>query len=209
MATESITRPVYQKIAIDLANRIVGGDFSVGDKLHGRSLLSSQYNVSPETIRRAIAILSDMEIVEVTKGSGIRIKSVDNCIRFIDKFKDIDSMMSLRKEIENLRESRAEIERKIDNVVNELVDYSSRFSKSNPFTPFEFEIYDNLEVVGKSISETKFWQNTGATIISIRRDGKLILSPGPYAVFKENDTIIAIGDESTYYRVRKFLYKEV
>lgn len=205
---ESIVKPVYQKIAIDIANRIVNGDITVGGKLYGRSVLASKYNVSPETIRRAIAILSDMGIVDVVKGSGITIKSVDNCLKFIDKYKEIDSMQSLKREVENLIHEKNEYEKKINNVINELVDYSSRFSKSNPFTPFEFDLYNDMEIVGKNISETKFWQNTGATIIAIRRGEKLILSPGPYATFQDKDTIIAIGDESSYYRLRKFLYKE-
>lgn len=208
MGNESIIKPVYQKIAIDIANRIVAGDFAVGDKLYGRSSLASQYNVSPETIRRATILLSDMGIVKVTKGSGIIVESVDNSLKFIDKFKDIDSLTSLKKEITDLMIKKNEIEKSMDNVINELIDYSNRFNKSNPFVPFEFEIYAGLHIVGKAISEVKFWQHTGATIIAIRRNGKLILSPGPYTVFLENDVFIAIGDESTYYRTKKFLYEE-
>ncbi|MDF2504481.1 MULTISPECIES: TrkA C-terminal domain-containing protein [Clostridium] len=206
MSSESIVKPVYQKIAIDIANRIVARDFNVGDKLYGRSSLASQYNVSPETIRRATILLSDMGIVKVTKGSGIIIESVDNCLKFIDKFKDIDSMTSLKKEITGLMAKRRQLDKSMENITNELIDYSNRFNKSNPFTPFEFEIYAGLHIIGKAISEVKFWQNTGATIIAIRRNGKLILSPGPYTVFMENDVFIAIGDESTYYRTKKFLY---
>ena len=97
MPNSSTLKPIYQKIAIDIANRIVSGDLSIGDKLYGRSSLASQYNVSPETVRRSISLLSDMDIVKVTKGSGIVINSVDNCLKFIDKFKDIDSISSLKK----------------------------------------------------------------------------------------------------------------
>ncbi|AAK80794.1 K+/H+ antiporter YhaU regulatory subunit KhtT [Clostridium acetobutylicum] len=206
--SQHITKPVYQKIAIDIANRIVSGDFSVGMKLYGRSHLASQYKVSPETIRRAVAILNDMDIVKVEKGNGIIIESMDKCLEFIKKYKDTNSLTSLKAEIEELINSRNELEKRIDSITNELIDYSSRFSKTNPFIPFEFKIYDNLDVVGKRISETKFWQNTGATIIGIRRQGELILSPGPYATFKNNDVFIAIGDEGSYYRIKNFLYDD-
>ncbi|PJI10414.1 MULTISPECIES: TrkA C-terminal domain-containing protein [Clostridium] len=206
---QNITKPVYQKIAIDIANRIISGDFSIGMKLYGRSHLASQYKVSPETVRRAVAILNDMNIVEVEKGKGIIIKSIDNCLEFIDKYKDTNSLTSLRAEMEELINSRNDLEKKINSVTNELIDYSSRFSKTNPFAPFEFKIYSNLHVVGKKISETKFWQNTGATIIAIRRQGELILSPGPYAIFKSNDVFIAIGDEGSYLRIKGFLYNNL
>ena len=41
-----------------------------------------------------------------------------------------------------------------------------------------------MSIIDKTISETKFWQNTGATIIGIRRDDKLMLSPGPNYISK-------------------------
>jgi K+/H+ antiporter YhaU regulatory subunit KhtT len=207
MSEKYVIKPVYQKIAIDIANRIVSGDFSIGDRLHGRSSLAGHYNVSPETIRRAMILLNDMDIVEVTKGSGILIKSVDNCLKFIDKFKDISSMNSFKKEIIELQNEKNALEKKIDGVINEIIDYSNRFASTNPFAPFEFEIQKGLDVIGKTISETKFWQNTSATIIGIRRRGNLILSPGPYAIFEEGDIFIAIGDEESYYRIKKFLYE--
>lgn len=205
MSSQYVMKPVYQKIAIDIANRIVAGDFSIGDKLYGRSSLASHYNVSPETIRRAMILLNDMDIVEVTKGSGIIVKSVDNCLKFIGKFKDIDSMNFLKKEMLELLDEKNILEKKIEGVLNELIDYSNRFTSTNSFIPFEFKIYKGFNIIGKTISECKFWQNTFATIIGIRRRGNLILSPGPYAVFEEDDIFIAIGDEASYYRIKKFI----
>ena len=205
MPNSSTLKPIYQKIAIDIANRIVSGDLAIGDKLYGRSSLASKYNVSPETVRRSISLLSDMDIVKVTKGSGIVINSVVNCLKFIDKFKDIDSISSLKKGIVDLLEKKKELDKTIEYSIDELVDYSSRFKNSNPFIPFEFEIHSEMSIIDKTISQTKFWQNTGATIIGIRRNDKLILSPGPSTVFKDNDIFIVICDENSYYRINDFL----
>lgn len=205
MPNNSTLKPVYQKIAIDIANRIVSGDLSIGDKLYGRSSLASKYNVSPETVRRSVSLLSDMDIVKVTKGSGIVINSVDNCLKFIDKFKDIDSITSLKKGIVDLLEKKKELDRTIEYSIDELVDYSSRFKNSNPFIPFEFEIHSEMNIIGKTIAQTKFWQNTGATIIGIRRNYELLLSPGPKTVFKDNDIFIVICDETSYNRIKEFL----
>lgn len=209
MSSQYITKPVYQKIAIDIANRIAAGDFSVGDKLYGRSTLAGHYNVSPETIRRAIILLNDMNIVEVIKGSGIIIRSVDNCLKFIEKFKEINSINSMKKEILGILEQKNILEKKVEVKINELLDYSNRFARTNPFVPFEFEISGDLNIIGKTISESKFWQNTNATIIAIKRKEKLILSPGPYAVFKEGDIFIVIGEEESYYRIKKFVYGDI
>ncbi|AKA72164.1 TrkA C-terminal domain-containing protein [Clostridium scatologenes] len=208
MSSEYIKKPVYQKISIDIANRILAGDFSAGDKLHGRSSLSSYYNVSPETIRRAIILLNDMDIVEVIKGSGIIIKSVDNCVKFIDKFKDIDSINSSRKEILELIDQKKILEEKIEGKIDELIDYSNRFINTNPFMPYEFKIYKGLNIIGKTVSESKFWQNTGATVVGIRRKGDLILSPGPNAAFQEGDTFLIIAEEDVYGKIKKFIYED-
>jgi len=207
MQNDSHLKPIYQKIAIDIANRIISGDFSIGDKLYGRSSLASQYNVSPETVRRSVSLLSDMDIVKVTKGSGIVINSVDNCLKFIDKFKDIDSISSIKKGIVDLLEKKKELDKNIEYSIDELVDYSSRFKNSNPFIPYEFEIHSEMSIIDETISQTKFWQNTGATIIGIRRDEKLILSPGPSTIFKDNDIFIVICDENSYNRIKAFLHE--
>lgn len=207
MPTNTILKPIYKKIAIDITNRILSGDFSIGDKLYGRSSLASEYNVSPETIRRSVTLLSDMNIVTVTKGSGIVITSVDNCLKFIDKFKDIDSISSIKQNIINLLEKKKELDKNIDCSIDELIDYSSRFKNSNPFIPYEFEIHPEMFVIDKTISETKFWQGTGATIIGIRRNDKLILSPGPHTTFKIKDIFVVICSEGSYYKIKTFLYR--
>ena len=41
--------PIYQKIALDLANKIYTGNIAEGSTLYGRSVLAGKYNVSPET----------------------------------------------------------------------------------------------------------------------------------------------------------------
>lgn len=207
MSEEIIIKPVYQQIAIDIANRIANGEFEVGSKIFGRSTLAGQYNVSPETIRRSMILLEDMNIVEVNQGSGILVKSKEHAYKFVKKFRDIDSMNSLKVEIGNIINEKAKMEEQIQQYINKLIDYSERFKKSNPFAPLEVEIEESCKLIGKSIGEVNFWQHTGATIIGIRRDNKLILSPGPYAVFLKNDIFIMIGEESTYERVHNYLNK--
>lgn len=205
MVEESVVKPVYQQIAIDLANRIAQGEFTVGTKIHGRSTLAGQYNVSPETIRRAVILLEDMKIVEVTQGSGILVKSREEAFKFIDKFKNKDSMTSIKKDISRLINERSKVEEQLNSYINKLIDYSERFKNSNPFAPIEVEIPKNFKGIGKTIGEVNFWQNTGVTIIGIRRNNSIILSPGPYATFMEGDIYIMIGDENAYERVAGFL----
>lgn len=206
MPDESIVKPIYQRIAIDIANRIVNDSFLLGDKIHGRSTLAGEYNVSPETIRRSVVLLRDMDIVEVSQGSGIIVKSKDKAYEFIEKFKVIDSISSIKSDIISLLNERKKIEQELNENLDKLINSSERFKNTNPFSPLEIKISKDAEVIGKTISETKFWQETGATVIGIRRENKIILSPGPYAIFLPEDIIIVIGDENSYNRIMCFLY---
>jgi len=205
MKDDCIVRPIYQQIAIDLANRIARGDFVIGTKIQGRSTLAGKYNVSPETVRRAVKLLEDMDIVEVVQGSGIIVNSIDEAYKFIEKFKNKDSMTTIKNDISNILDEKIKLEEQLTSYIDKLIDYSERFENSNPFTPIEFEIQKNPKVIGKTISEVKFWQNTGATIIGIKRGDSLILSPGPYAIFMEGDIFIMIGEEFSFERIKNFL----
>lgn len=205
MVDESIDRPIYQQIAIDIANRIYSGEFDEGTKIFGRSTLAGEYNVSPETIRRAMILLQDTNIVDVSHGSGIEVRSRAAAFEFIEKFKDMNSIKSLKNSISQVIEEKRKLEEDLKVYIDKLVDYSERFKKSNPFAILEIEIPKGSKLLGKNIGEVNFWQNTGATIIGIRRKNRIILSPGPYAEFQENDVFIMVGDEGSYERTKKFI----
>jgi K+/H+ antiporter YhaU regulatory subunit KhtT len=202
---ESIIKPVYQQIAIDIANRIVNGEFILGSKIYGRSTLAGQYGVSPETIRRAVKFLEDMEIVTVKAGSGIIVKSRDEALKFVERFKNIDSMLSLKKRIWNIIKEKNKLDEEVKSCINKFIDYSEHVRKSTPFAPIEVVVPKNSHLVGKTIGESNFWQNTSATIIAIKKDDKIVLSPGPYQDFIVGDTLVMIGDEEAYQRAFKYL----
>lgn len=197
--------PTYERIAIDLANRIYDGKFKVGEKIHGRSTLASEYKVSPETVRRAIKILEDVEIVHSTKGSGIVISSRENAYKYIHRFTNLASIKDLEKEINTLVKDKNKIEEQLLDTVRKIMDYSTKLRHTNPLAPIEVEVFSGCIHIGKTISEVKFWQNTGGTVIGMKRKGELIISPGPYALILEGDVLLIIGDDPTYERVVHFM----
>lgn len=205
MVDEAIDRPIYQQIAIDIANRIYSGEFEEGTRIYGRSTLAGEYNVSPETIRRAMILLQDTNIVDVSHGSGIEVRSRAAALKFIEKFRDMNSIGSLKNNISRVIEDKRKLEEDLKTYIDKLIDYSERFKKSNPFAILEIEIPKSSKLLGKNIAEVNFWQNTGATIIGIRRNNRIILSPGPYAAFREDDVFIMVGDEGSYERINRFI----
>ena len=50
---QAVVPAQYLQIALDLATRIARGELAEGSRIYGRSVMASEYGVSPETIRRA------------------------------------------------------------------------------------------------------------------------------------------------------------
>jgi K+/H+ antiporter YhaU regulatory subunit KhtT len=197
--------PTYERIAIDLANRIYNGKLREGEKIHGRSTLASEYKVSPETVRRAIKILEDVEIVQSTKGSGIIISSRENAFKYINRFSSLESIHDLEKQMNALINEREKLDQQLFDTLRKIRDFSLKLRHTNPLTPIEVEVVQGCSHIGKTISEVMFWQNTGGTVIGIKREGELIISPGPYALILEGDVLLVIGNDIAYDRVHHFM----
>jgi len=201
-----ITNPRYQQIAADVAAKIVDGHYKVGDKIYARSSLASQYGVSSETARRAICVLSDLNIVDTSKGSGVTITSYENAIKFIKQYNDITTINNLKEDIIDSVERQKKEIKFLYGRLSDLIDKTDRFRSVNPFMPFQIEITSATPYINKSVSDINFWHNTSATIIAIGRNDSLLMSPGPYATFQENDIFYFIGDENCIDRVKKYIY---
>ncbi|GEQ19259.1 TrkA C-terminal domain-containing protein [Clostridium butyricum] len=202
----NLSIPTYKKIALDIANKIQLNNILEGDILHGRSTLSSKYNVSPETIRRSMILLEDVEVVKTIKGKGILVLSREKAISFLNRNKSIDSIRSYKTEIDKLLNNRKEIENQLLKSIQGIIDYSSRFNEVNNIIPLEFVVPENCLYIGKTVGEIMFWQNTGATLIAVKRNDELLLSPGPYISLNPNDILIVVGNDNIRNSVPQFLY---
>lgn len=201
-----IDMPKYQKIAIDLAFKIIKQQYKVGEKIYARSSIASQYGVSAETARRAICVLADLDIVDTTKGSGVVIKSYEKATQFVKQYQEIHTINDLKQEIMNsVNRQQKEVET-LYHHLSELIDKTDRFRAINPFVPFEIEITVDTPYLNQSIADINFWHNTGATIIGIKRGDSLLMSPGPYATLLNGDIYYFVGDEDSLEKVRLFLY---
>lgn len=199
------TSSLYRSIAIDIAQRIINGDFVKGTKLSGRTLLASQYNVSPETIRKAIGLLNTEGVVSVSQGKEITVVSVEKAYAFIEHYKSSESIYSLRQEIELLLKQKQELDARFETMLTDIINYSDRLRNLTPYNPIEIEVTEAAHVVGKSISELQMWQHTGATVVAIRRGTEVMISPGPMAKLQTGDRIVLVGDSEVLQRMERYL----
>lgn len=203
--SENYDAPVYAKIALDLAGKIAAGELEEGKRLSGRSLLAGLYRVSPETIRRSIQLLEDMEIVRSHAGSGIAVVSRQQALRYVERHHVMTGIRSIRDEIRQLSKQKADIEAKIGTMIERLEEQADRLQNVRPIYPYEVVVPEGSPLIGKTINDSKFWQNTGATIVAIQRDGDIIYSPGPYAVFTVKDTLFVTGEPGVAERADNYL----
>ena len=201
--------PKYLQIAIDIAYKIMDKTYIEGDKIYARSAIGSQYSVSSETARRAVCVLADWDIVDVKKNSGVIIKSKDNAKNFLNQQQKSQSIGNIRRHILNCVEQQQEESRQLYGYLSELIEKIECYRSTNPFIPFELVITGETPHLNKSIAEINFWQATFATVIAIRRNEALIMSPGPSAAFRLGDTFYFTGDENCQERVQKFMYPNV
>jgi len=193
------------RIAIDLAHRICNDEFKENDKVRGRSTLAGEYNVSPETIRRSMVLLSEAGVVEVRQKSGIFIKSKKNAYNFIQKIATKENISLLRVTLEELIKKKADINKEIKYNIKSLIEYSTQLKYTGLINTFEYEISEDSPAIKKTIAELQFWQNTGATVMGVYRDNELIVSPGPNFAFEKRDVVIFTGTEEVPNRVKRFV----
>ena len=204
MGNAQITIPRYLKIAVDLCARIASGEISEGERLKGRSILASEYNVSPETIRRAMSVLSDKTVVRIVLGSGNIVISKENAIQFVKSFKDDESIDEMRLKLLQTCEKRKSMDDEITSLTRKIIDMY-KYKRTDLISPVEIQLPHHSHVIGKSIGKLEVWHNTGATIIGIIHDNEIIISPGPYYEFTENDKVLIVGDENVVERFNAFI----
>ncbi len=197
--------PVYSQVAFDIATKIASGELEENSKFTGRSLMSTEYGVSQETIRRAFKQLADMEIISVQQNIGATVISKEKAVGYIEKFQTGKDIRSLKAELRALLDERDKVNTRIVQLVDKITDLGDRFKSSDPLRNYEFEILPGSKIIGKSIRELEFWQNTEATIVAIKSGGKINLSPGPNAVFEPYDILVVAGKLDSVDRVKSLI----
>jgi K+/H+ antiporter YhaU regulatory subunit KhtT len=182
----------YQEIAIDIAHAIMMGEYHEGVKIHGRSTLAGRYNVSPETIRRAIAVLQNVGVVMVSQGVGITVTSKAMAEKFVKSFNQKGEIQVFLEDLKSLMDIRRENDIKIESHLNKLQGYADRIM-SRWLDVGEIEIGKTSPAIGKTLRELKVRERTGTTIIAVVRDGFEQFSPEASFVLRGEDVLLAAG----------------
>ena len=198
----------YEQIAIDMAQKIVRGEFRVGQKLSGRSLLAGTYNVSPETIRRSIALLQNIGVVEAITGSGIIIKSAKLAQEYLTEYNERQEVINVRTRINDLLNQRRYLDGELEKELSKLLEFA--FQKSSILQQIEEVLIPaNSWLVGQTIAGTNIRNQTGATVVAINRNGQEIFSPAADLLLEADDLLIIVGTPSSKIMVKELVKRDL
>lgn len=195
----------YTEIAIDIATMIINGEIGEGERVSGRSVLASKYKVSPETIRRAVALLKEYGVVDSSPKSGIKVLSTQKAVKYLNKHQNRTTILDLKNDIAGIITEKNQLEKSLLKKMNHMIEQLTTDRDIGILYPLEIDLPETSSLIGQSIERSRFWHNTSATVVSIRRHDITYLSPGPDWVFEAHDTIVFIGKSNAYSRVIDFI----
>lgn len=145
----------YIKIAVDIATCIARGEYREGQKILGRSSLAGRYSVSPETIRRALAVLEERKIVKLQPGVGVIVSSQVAAEDYLAEYGQHQILEDIQKALNMYLEERRKLDLKITQLTDELLEYTfkmaTRFQRIH-----EFRVETGSPLVGKSLKKRSF-----------------------------------------------------
>jgi len=113
----------YITIAMDIAERVLKGDYIEGQKISGRSTLSGLYNVSPETVRRALTLLQEAGVVRVLPGAGVQVNSVEAARDYLAESGQYKVVKEMQERLTRMVLERNQLNAKIEHLTSELLEY--------------------------------------------------------------------------------------
>lgn len=200
--------PIYAQVAHDMAAKIAAGELEEGTRFTGRSLMGSQYGVSPETIRRALGLLADMGVVVIRQNVGAEVASRQRAAEYVEQSKASGDLRLLRGKLRELIAQRDRLNGEITETFQRVMDLEERFRGSDKLRTYEFPLDTDSPAVGRSLEQLQFRQRTGATVVALLRGEEARLSPGPEAALAAGDILVVACNAGDIERVSRLLREE-
>lgn len=179
-----VSLPRYQQIAVEIAERVVEGRYQVGEKIHARSTLASNFNVSPETARKAINVLVDLEIMEVRHGSGAYVSSKENAQKFVEKYRNVQSVKEIQQEIADSIDRQRQELTNFSELLEALVNQTKQVHDISPFIPYELKITEQALHFRKKYCGTKYLASDWGNCCSNSNRDRVVIIPGTICQIK-------------------------
>lgn len=131
-----------------------------------------------------------MGITEIRENVGSVVLSKARAVEYVEQYQAGSDMSRLKCELRTLIEERDRLNEKITETYRKIFDLSERFRHSDRLRTYEFLLPPESPAAGKDIGTLRFRQQTGATVVAVRRGEEICLSPGPGFSFEPQDILI-------------------
>ncbi len=118
--------PKYESVAMNIASQILQGRYPPGYRLHGRSTLASLYKVSPETIRKAMALLHQHGVVDIKHGSGVQVLSQDAARDYLQSSEEHQELDAIIEDLAALIKQQRVLTERMEHSLRELAAFIRR-----------------------------------------------------------------------------------
>jgi len=190
----------YQSIANEIAKRIVSHQLEEGDKLRGRSMLASEFNVSSETVRKAMRLLANLGVVEVKPRSGIFVVSRRAAEMYVEQYRRQSETYRLFRDTIELLEESERTQRLLQRHIKRLLETSK--NEVFPFDFFTFRLEPTDRHLGSNLKEIQFWNETAGLVLAIEMDGQLYQAPNPKMPLEAGQVLYILGGNEVFQNTR-------
>lgn len=183
----------YQSIAYEIAKRIVANRIKEGDKLRGRSVLAGEFEVSSETIRKAMRLLENLGVVEVKQRSGIYVISRNAAEIYVEQHRKQSESHRLFVDTMNLLKESSKVQNMLESHIKKLLETSK--NDVFPFDFFTIKLNSGDQNINENLKTMAFWQQTHGLVLAVEADGHLYQAPNPKMTLTPGMTLYVLGDE--------------
>jgi DNA-binding transcriptional regulator YhcF (GntR family) len=194
----------YLAIAYQIAKRISQGELNEGMKLSGRTLMSSEYQVSSETIRKAIKVLETYGVVVSKERSGVTILSAAAATSYMERYvaqkedrRLIQDTLDALKDLSQAESHAQQLARKLISVTR---------TGFFPFDFFTLEITTDSPWVGRTLQTIDLKRQAGALVIGYEKDGLFYQNPDAELLVDADMRLYLLGDLSVQKKTEGYMH---
>lgn len=193
MKTDEKNISRYEQIAYRLAKDIVSGSIKELEKLSGRTLLSSKYNVSSETIRKSVELLHAYHVVKVNDRSGIIVISSENARAYIKDYKKKNSSKKQFEETLELLEESTSMNQKLHKKIKKIMQLSK--SELFPFEYFIIKLDEHSNYLGQTIASINLYDQAQTMIVAYEKEKVFYQAPSPDTRLDASMKLYILGND--------------
>ena len=202
MKTDEKNIARYEQIAYQLAKDIVSGNIKELEKLSGRSLLSSKYNVSSETIRKAVELLHAYHVVKVNDRSGVIVISSENASAYILNYKKKNSSKKQFEETLDLLEQSTKMNQDLHKKIKKIMQLTK--SELFPFEYFVIKLSEQSNHIGETIASIDLYDKAQTMIVAYEKEKLFYQAPSPDTRLSALMKLYILGNDEIKRKVKKF-----